>query len=140
MLRRFTLPEHLTPARFDLLFALHSTQHRMPYQWWLAKALGVSRPTICKMIRALRDLGILELRVDTRDVHARRIVLTRFGRKRFARALKAVTRGRVNATIRSAWRHAELPRREVELTIQDLIGLVQRYSRGIDEFTELYRP
>ncbi|MGH7326746.1 MAG: MarR family winged helix-turn-helix transcriptional regulator [Polyangiaceae bacterium] len=139
LLRSFTLPEQLTPARFDLLYALHRTGYKSPYQWWIARMLGVSRATVCKMIRGLRNLGMLELHVDKKNVHARRISLTKLGRKRFARALKAVRRGRVDAGVRGAWKAAELPRRETRFLVYQLVGLTQRYSRGLDEFTELYR-
>ncbi|MGH7285166.1 MAG: hypothetical protein ACRELY_26890 [Polyangiaceae bacterium] len=139
LLQTFTIAEGLTPARFDLIYALHNTYYRWPFQWWLAQRLGVARATVCKMIRALRDLGFLELRVDSKDVHARRISLTKLGRKHFGRALKSIRRGRVDAAVRGAWKAAELPRRQTRFMVYELVGLIQRYSRGLDEFAELYR-
>ncbi|MGH7281602.1 MAG: hypothetical protein ACRELY_08785 [Polyangiaceae bacterium] len=139
LLRPFTLPQQLTPARFDLLYQLHLTRYRSPFQYRLAEWLGVTRATICKMIRGLRELGIVELRVDQKGVHYRRIQLTRFGRKCFARALKSVRRGRVDAAVRSAWRTLELSRRASRSIVGDLIFAALRYCRGLEEHTELYR-
>src|SRR5690348_6461533 len=92
LLRPITLPEDLTPARFDLLYQLHRTRYRSPYQYVLARSLGVSRATICKMVRGLRERGILEVLVDAKNGRRRRIKLTRYGRKRFARAFKSIRR------------------------------------------------
>jgi len=139
VLRPFTLPLDLTPARFDLLYALHLNRYHRPFQWWLARVLGVTRATVCKMIGALRRLGMIELSIDGKNVHARRISLTRLGRKRFARALKIVRRGKIEAMIRGAWRRMELSRRETGYIVDEVINIVQRYSRGIDEFAVLYR-
>lgn len=138
LLRQFTIPEDLTPARFDLLYVLHKTRYRRPFQCRVAEWLGVSRATICKMVRALRNLGIIELIVDPKKTHFRRIKLTRFGRKRFSRALKAIRRGRVEGAVRSAWSTAELSTKEVIQEIVELRSRVFRFSRGLDERIELY--
>ena len=138
LLRPFTLPQELTPARFDLLYALHMSRHRWPYQWWLAKTLGVTRATICKMVKALREIGLIDLSLF-KTGRQRRISLTRLGRKRFARALKAVRRGKVEAAVRSAWRKLDESRFDQWATVAELLEAADRYSRGLGDFTKLYR-
>jgi DNA-binding MarR family transcriptional regulator len=88
MLRPLAARHDLTPARFDLLYALRVIQRYSPYQTVLSNRLGVSRPTICKMVRALEKAGFLERRVATRDRRYRHLTLTRYGRRCLARLLK----------------------------------------------------
>ncbi len=138
LLRKFTASEELTPARFDLLYALHVSRGRRPYQWRLAQTLGVSRATICKMVKGLCRLGFLEISA-TKTRRQRRITVTRYGRKRFARVLKAVRRRKVEAAIRYAWRAMEESRFEQWATVAELLEATRRYVRGLGEFRELYR-
>jgi DNA-binding MarR family transcriptional regulator len=78
----------LTPARFDLLYALRSIRPHSQDQTELAKRLGVSRPTVCKMIGALEKAGILVRRTSVFDRRFRSIELTRYGRRCFSKLLK----------------------------------------------------
>src|SRR4029077_6115039 len=94
---------------------------------------------ICKMIRALRNLGMLDLSVRRVNRRARRISLTRLGRKRFARVLKAIRKRKVEAAVRSAWRVMEFSRFEQWATIAELIEALDGYSRGLRDYTRLYK-
>jgi DNA-binding MarR family transcriptional regulator len=88
MLRPIAARDGLTPARFDLLYVLHVTRSHSRDQTVLAKRLGVSRPTICKMVRALEKAGFLERSVSTRDRRYRLLELTQQGQRRFTKLLK----------------------------------------------------
>lgn len=88
MLRPIAARHDLTPARFDLLCALQAIRCYAQDQTALSKRLGVTRPTICKMVRALETAGFLERHAATRDRRFRHIKLTRYGRRCFAKLLK----------------------------------------------------
>jgi len=98
MLRRLGL----TPARFDVLFILHQPDKRSSRQRDLWKALGVSRATICKMMKLLERLGFL-----TRSRWTRKrvyVALTDLGRAVLRHALKTLRlrrRGPVERTTHS---------------------------------------
>jgi len=81
----------LTPARYDVLYVLN-VRRQSRTQAALAKRLGVTRPTICKMVRALVKAGILEQSVASNDRRCRRLDLTRYGRRCFSRLTKFVGR------------------------------------------------
>jgi DNA-binding MarR family transcriptional regulator len=88
MLRPIAARHDLTPARFDLLYALKAIRCYAQDQTALAKRLGVTRPTVCKMVRALEKAGFIERHVDTRDRRFRRLELTQHGQRRFTKLLK----------------------------------------------------
>ncbi|MEO7110408.1 MAG: MarR family winged helix-turn-helix transcriptional regulator [Polyangiaceae bacterium] len=88
MLRPIAARHDLTPARFDLLYALQLIRVYANDQTALAKRLGVTRPTVCKMVGALEKAGFLERHVHTRDRRYRRLELTDWGRHRFTKLLK----------------------------------------------------
>ena len=49
----------LTPARFDMLYAVHHRSTRACVQWELRYLLGVSGATISRMLASLEDLGLV---------------------------------------------------------------------------------
>ena len=55
--RKFTVRNGLTPARFDMLYAID--QHRDAFLWQshLRRLLGVTAATISRMVRSLEALG-----------------------------------------------------------------------------------
>ena len=128
----------LTPARFDLLYVLHLSRYKAPWQFWVAQQLGVSRPTICKMIKSMRAAGLVALSLDPKYRFRKRISLTRDGRKCFARLFKMFRRRRIAGPVEGAWRHAHLSRDELFENLCEIIARSQRYSRGLDEYTVLY--
>jgi len=79
----------LTPARFDLLFALKEPHENgfSVLQSELRAKLGVSRPTVSRMLASLERLGFV--RRDER-AYTRRVYLTRLGRYVVRRAAKRV--------------------------------------------------
>ena len=81
---RLLAPFGLTPARFDMLYAL---QNVGLYQTQLAQMLGVARSTVSRMLAALEKLGWV-CRFRLRNM--RIVSLTRAGAALLARAIKRV--------------------------------------------------
>jgi DNA-binding MarR family transcriptional regulator len=94
MLRPIAAKHDLTPARFDLLNILllrDFHQQVMPYQAAIARALGLCRSTICKMVKALVKAGFVERKVAMwGDQRCQRLKLTPYGRRCLLRILKAI--------------------------------------------------
>jgi len=81
----------LTPARFDLLYALMQRRDGM-FQTPLRRTLGVSGATVSRMLDALEDLGLVERRKDPIDRRRKLVALTALGRERITGAHKDLTR------------------------------------------------
>ena len=80
--RKWTAPFDLTPARYDMLHALH--EHRLTPnvpQSFLKRTLGVSAPTISRMVTSLQDLGLVVRIVDVEDRRRRIVLLTAYGKR-----------------------------------------------------------
>ncbi len=102
---RLTRPFGLTPARFDLLYALApaSTKGHWSRQFVLRYRLGVSAPTVSKMVTSLEQLGLV---VRLRDEKGRScgVKLTKEGMERLAEAMRALlVSGVVHRRVRSFW-------------------------------------
>jgi DNA-binding MarR family transcriptional regulator len=72
----------LTAARFDLLYALPHGYGRFAIrtrQSALRQALGVSRPTVSRMLASLEELGLVRRVRDTADRRQRVVTLTQRG-------------------------------------------------------------
>jgi DNA-binding MarR family transcriptional regulator len=95
----------LTAARFDMLFVLLEspegrgwTLGRRPgpnsglLQSRLRKILGVSRPTVSRMLASLEELGILVRRRCELDRRQLRVTLTAFGRSIIRKADRVLRR------------------------------------------------
>jgi len=76
----------LTAARFDLLYAIEIRGTYGIAQTALRRALGVSAPTVSRMLGALERLGIVVRSREVGDRRQRRVMLTRAGRARLRRA------------------------------------------------------
>ena len=68
----------LTPARLDLLQVLRCRElaYIQLFQTGIRRILGVSAPTVCRMLQALERLGLVTRRRDSRDLRQRRVSLT----------------------------------------------------------------
>ena len=76
-----TRPYGLTPSRFDLMHAIEcQRQPWLPHQD-LCEILGVTHPTVSKMVKALVRIGYLETREDPDDARKTQIRITKRGRK-----------------------------------------------------------
>jgi DNA-binding MarR family transcriptional regulator len=104
----------LTPARFDLLYVLHAKiGWGGPYQFHIAELLGVCRSTVCKMVRAMEKIGLVERRREILfDGRRRRVIITPKGRCCIGRVLKAIRR------------------REIEKPLLDSVAFWNRETRN----------
>ncbi len=69
----------LTAARFDMLYAV--LERLEPPQAELCKALGVSAPTVSRMVTSLEKLGLVARKTGSEDRRARFVTLTDAGRR-----------------------------------------------------------
>ena len=69
----------LTPARFDMLYALAHHGNRRLLQSKLRRILGVSAPTVCRMAQSLESLGLIRREQDMLDKRQRIVWLTDLG-------------------------------------------------------------
>lgn len=70
----------LTPARFDMLYAVKECRWRC--QAWIARTLGLSNVTVSRMLRVLEALGLVRRERLARDTRKITVFLTRKGRRR----------------------------------------------------------
>jgi DNA-binding MarR family transcriptional regulator len=92
----------LTAARFDLLYIVEKAGGTMP-QGDLRRALGVTSPTVTRMLNSLEGLGLLEREVEEEDRRRRDVVLTKSGLRCVRRAARLLIRsGLVPLAIDSA--------------------------------------
>ena len=138
LLQRFATKAKLTPARFDLIFVLQRNRFQQPFQSYVAQFVGVSRATICKMVRRMREAGMIELSVDPKDRRRRRISLTAFGARCYARLDEMRCSGKIARAVRYAWRTARLSRHEKLLCMMEIDERVGRYCRGLGDFVTMF--
>jgi DNA-binding MarR family transcriptional regulator len=87
--RRLLARLGLTAARFDLLYALPRRRRELGnamLQSHLRRRLGVSRPTVSRMLASLEELGLVRRERDALDRRQRSIALTDRGRALIRRA------------------------------------------------------
>ena len=100
--RELVAPFGLTPARFDLLSVIYRSD-RVITQRDLRDILGVSGPTISRMVRSLEDLGLLRRGRYWGDLRQREVALTSEGSTRVRDVFRAVIRvGYVQLAVDSA--------------------------------------
>lgn len=97
---RFTRPAvaafGLTAARFDMLHAIKgSYRDHGIRQSDLRRKLGVTAPTVSRMLRSLEELGLVSRTRPTGDTRQRHVILTIAGLAIFRRAYRALVRRRV---------------------------------------------
>jgi DNA-binding MarR family transcriptional regulator len=88
--RRALAHAGLTAARFDLMYVVHERdgiQQRL-----LRRALGVSAPTVTRMLGSLEELGLLRRVPSTIDRRQRLVLLTEVGRRCIRKAISRLVR------------------------------------------------
>jgi DNA-binding MarR family transcriptional regulator len=78
----------LTPARFDLLYAIQRDGRDRKLQSEIRNILGVCASTVSRMIDSLVDLGFLRRERDRIDGRERIVVLTQQGTAILRRAIR----------------------------------------------------
>lgn len=101
---KLTRPFGLTPARFDLLYALDGDgMGSVGRQCFLRHRLGVSAPTVSRMVTSLEELGLVERLRDAKGKSCG-LRLTEAGKRRLARAkLVLIDRGAAWRMVRALW-------------------------------------
>lgn len=87
----------MTPARFDLMYAVHGTPSRRLrgiMGGWIEQSklrtkLGLSKPTVSKMLKRLEELGLVR-REQLQDRRRKLVFLTEEGRRRIQSAFHIV--------------------------------------------------
>jgi len=135
----------VTPARFDLLFAIHSGDARTEMeQSSIRRTLGVTRPTVSRMVRSLEELGLVTRSVSYSDLRTRLVRLTKAGKKVLARVLRKLIRaGVVDRGVRRALYFPNAPpsARNMDLSlIGDLDATLMRIRRCFGDFASLDYP
>lgn len=140
LLRPMAAKHELTPARFDLLFVVHSAARfgTCPSESSIAHTLDVSAATVCKMLRALIGLGFVDLHVCKEDRRRRLVRMTPLGRHRFAAVLRLIWRRRVDACIRSPYAGKLPPDGGLAFWMGQIIGGLQAYLDGLGRRARLY--
>jgi DNA-binding MarR family transcriptional regulator len=97
----------LTSARFDLLFVLSSSCGESARQSKLRKELGVTAPTVSRMVKSLEALGLVRTERDPFDRRQRIVELTKTGLARIRAAIACFIGGRIPRKIldRALGRH-----------------------------------
>lgn len=144
----------LTAARFDLLYALPRPRRGMRRGTWqslLRRKLGVSRPTVSRMLGSLEELGLVtrereHLALDRRQVL---VTLTDAGYALIRKATRLFIRsGLVRLAVETAlggqlgtgplgrWHE----RTECLLAMDTLEGLLDKVRHEFGDFAKLYYP
>jgi DNA-binding MarR family transcriptional regulator len=91
----------LTPARFDLLFILTGSGSDLHYvyQSTLRKELGVTAPTVSRMVKSLQALGLVRSERHPGDRRQRIVQLTKAGLERIRAAIQCFHGGRIGRKI-----------------------------------------
>jgi len=74
---------------FEILSAVHAAGNRAS-QADIARALGITPPSLCESIKTCVKQGVLEQQEARRDRRAKRLVLTPLGRRILRNVLRAV--------------------------------------------------
>jgi DNA-binding MarR family transcriptional regulator len=108
-------PYGLTPARFDMMRAIAECDYGM-MQSDLRRQLGVSAPTVSRMIRSLEELGLVWRKPARFSKNGKRVHLTEIGSALVFRALAelgAPIALLVQSVVTTAWFCTETSRREI---------------------------
>src|SRR6201998_3016713 len=98
----------LTAARFDMMWAIYKTPMRRARQSEVRRMLGVTAPTVSRMVKSLVALGFVRQDPDDDDGRERLVVLTRRGMERIRAAVREfIERGTVEFVVSCVFGGAE---------------------------------
>jgi DNA-binding MarR family transcriptional regulator len=136
--RMMTRSYGLTPSRFDLMHAIEcQRQAWLPHQD-LCEILGVTHPTVSKMVKALMRRGFVEKRPDPEDGRKRQIKLTRLGRTVLCCAHKHIVRSGYmrHVTARAVSDDTDytiLPEAEAAKCVEQMMTLLEALKRNLGD-------
>jgi DNA-binding MarR family transcriptional regulator len=137
----------LTAARFDLLFALLEGERECEcgtLQSDLRRELGVSRPTVSRMLSSLETLGLVRRERSPYDRRQVSVELTRRGRLLIARAHRRMTRsGQAQLAVDCALGASPLSNRWYDAAycfraMATLEGLLRKIRDAFGDFATLH--
>jgi DNA-binding MarR family transcriptional regulator len=128
--RRFSL----TPARFDLLYAIQHRGRDCMLQSEIRSLLGVHPSTVSRMIDSLVDLGFIIRQRDRLDGRERVVVLTGKGALLLRRAIRETIPRISQLVVDSAFVLAWNPRRN--LVAANLAHLDRVLARGREQLLD----
>jgi DNA-binding MarR family transcriptional regulator len=88
--RKILEPYGLTPARFDMLYAIEKNRNRCIMQRDLPPLLGLSRSTVSKMLKLLEELGLIVRTKTRKSGEMKLVVITQDGLDRLHAAIGGV--------------------------------------------------
>ncbi len=121
----------LTPARFDMLYAVKGCRGRC--QAWIARTLGLSTVTVSRMLRVLEALGFVRRERLSQDSRKIKASLTRKGRRRLFGVLTILKARPLQRT----YERALHPKRRAQtfFAVDGLAGTVSRIQRELSCLT-----
>jgi DNA-binding MarR family transcriptional regulator len=141
----------LTAARFDMLYALpHRARSagKGMRQSALRRQLGVSRPTVSRMLASLEELGLVVRRPDSIDRRQIFVALTKAGRVLIREAIHVFIRsGYIQLAVDTALcaeagepatRNCWYDESECLTAMDTLDGLLSKVRREFGDFATLY--
>ena len=138
--RRALAQMGLTAARFDLLYAVLEREG-LP-QFELCHALGVSAPTVSRMVTSLEQLGLIARHTTDVDRRLRHVSLTDTGRRIIEEAIGGfMTSGTAQLAVDSVlcptrWYDGKLCSR----VRQQLERTLDKIRHAFGDIADLYRP
>src|SRR6185295_10377988 len=128
--------EHdLTPARFDLLYAVSKYGLSRCPQAQIRRILGVARATVSRMLKSLEDLGFIEREPSPFDKRAKDVILTVLGRMHLDACYRAVFSG---AFLQRKYMKAfDRPAPDAFMLVDELHSTVARVANHIGDIASL---
>jgi DNA-binding MarR family transcriptional regulator len=128
-------PIGLTPARFDILYALHHDPCRCRFQHQVAKVLDLTAATISKSLERLEELGLVVRERWVCDRRKKAITLTTEGIRRLEKAVEwLITRGLFRLAFESAF---DWPRPHGTYQVECLIWQTTQVARTFRDTSTL---
>jgi len=130
-----------TPARFDMLYAIHRFQYGLP-QSALRRILGVTAPTVSRMLRSLEDLGfVVRARPSAGDMRQRIVTLTMEGLRRVRRVIRlALNSGLLALAVDSALADRWYDEGDSFHETDTLVSALARMRTAYRDQADLYYP
>jgi DNA-binding MarR family transcriptional regulator len=135
--RKYAARFGLTPARFDMLYAIRRDKNRS--QAFLARTLGVAGVTVSRMLRKLEALGFVHRSAfGWPDRRAKRVRLTNLGRRHLQLVLRKLKRRSMQfAFMRAIFCQKGFSR---FLALDDFHSLVSRINERLGDRASLRYP
>jgi DNA-binding MarR family transcriptional regulator len=138
--RPFATKFGLTPARFDLICCALRLR-RDAFQANIARSLGVSQVTVCRMVRAMERSGLIRrARIDG-DTKKWRVCLAKLGRRCFYLVLKRLQRRPLQRLFQSVARNILGGTfEEMLIPLSDYAGVLRKGAHHLGDASTFHHP